>query len=106
MRSIEEAIERLVQLQASDLLLSCGSPPRIRKDGRLELLEYKIEDRSDPEGQGIKRARGMYTMVFTGARRDWNFHGCLELSGIGRAKFTDGTLVAVRGIGPVGTVDR
>jgi twitching motility protein PilT len=38
-RSIEEAIERLVQLQASDLLLSCGSPPRIRKDGRLELLD-------------------------------------------------------------------
>jgi twitching motility protein PilT len=38
-RSIEEAIERLVELQASDLLLSCGSPPRIRKDGRLELLD-------------------------------------------------------------------
>jgi twitching motility protein PilT len=38
-RSIEEAIERLIQLQASDLLLSCGSPPRIRKDGRLELLD-------------------------------------------------------------------
>ena len=38
-RSIEEAIELLVQLQASDLLLSCGSPPRIRKDGRLELLD-------------------------------------------------------------------
>jgi twitching motility protein PilT len=38
-RNIEEAIERLVQLQASDLLLSCGSPPRVRKDGRLELLD-------------------------------------------------------------------
>jgi twitching motility protein PilT len=32
-------MERLVQLNASDLLLSCGSPPRIRKDGRLELLD-------------------------------------------------------------------
>ncbi len=39
MNSIEGAIERLIQLQASDLLLSCGSPPRMRKDGRLELLD-------------------------------------------------------------------
>ncbi len=39
MKTIEEAFERLIELAASDLLLSCGSPPRIRKDGRLELLE-------------------------------------------------------------------
>jgi twitching motility protein PilT len=39
MQSIESAFERLVQLQASDLLLSCGSPPRMRKDGRLEMFE-------------------------------------------------------------------
>jgi len=38
-RTIEETIERLVKLNASDLLLSCGSSPRIRKDGRLELLD-------------------------------------------------------------------
>jgi twitching motility protein PilT len=38
-QSIEGAIERLIELQASDLLLSCGSPPRMRKDGRLELLD-------------------------------------------------------------------
>jgi len=37
--SIEEALERLTQVSASDLLLSCGSPPRMRKDGRLELLD-------------------------------------------------------------------
>jgi twitching motility protein PilT len=37
--NIDEAFERLVELQASDLLLSCGSPARIRKDGRLELLD-------------------------------------------------------------------
>jgi twitching motility protein PilT len=37
--SIDEVMERLIQLQASDLLLSCGSPPRIRRDGRLELLD-------------------------------------------------------------------
>ena len=28
-----------MEVQASDLLLSCGSPARIRKDGRLELME-------------------------------------------------------------------
>ncbi|HEY1421270.1 MAG TPA: type IV pilus twitching motility protein PilT [Candidatus Dormibacteraeota bacterium] len=39
MLNIDEAFERLVELQASDLLLSCGSPARIRKDGRLELLD-------------------------------------------------------------------
>ena len=39
MRSIEDAFERLVEIQASDLLLSCGSAPRVRKDGQLELLD-------------------------------------------------------------------
>jgi len=39
LRTIQEAFERLIELSASDLLLSCGSPPRIRKDGRLEFLE-------------------------------------------------------------------
>ena len=39
MDSIEGAFERLLMESASDLLLSCGSPPRIRKDGRLQLLD-------------------------------------------------------------------
>jgi twitching motility protein PilT len=37
MNSIDEAFERLIEVSASDLLLSCGSPPRVRKDGLLEL---------------------------------------------------------------------
>lgn len=37
--NIDVALARLVELQASDLLLSCGSPPRVRKDGRLQLLD-------------------------------------------------------------------
>jgi twitching motility protein PilT len=37
--TLDEAFQRLIELQASDLLLSCGSPPRIRKDGRLQLLD-------------------------------------------------------------------
>ncbi|HYM66430.1 MAG TPA: ATPase, T2SS/T4P/T4SS family, partial [Patescibacteria group bacterium] len=39
MNTIEEGIAQLVEQGASDLLLSCGSPPRMRKDGQLELFE-------------------------------------------------------------------
>src|SRR5205814_225614 len=39
MRTIQETFDRLLELAASDLLLSCGSPPRMRKDGRIEILE-------------------------------------------------------------------
>ena len=34
-------------------------------------------------------------MVFTGGRRDLNYHGWLELEGLGRAKFTDGVIVGL-----------
>src|SRR4029077_12597455 len=37
-RSVEEAFGRLVEIQASDFLLSCGSPPRVRKDRQLSLF--------------------------------------------------------------------
>ena len=37
--TIEEGIAHLVEQGASDLLLSCGSAPRMRKDGQLELFE-------------------------------------------------------------------
>ena len=36
--TLHDAFERMIAVHASDLLLSCGSPPRIRKDGRLQLL--------------------------------------------------------------------
>ncbi len=39
MQTLEDAFERLLQDSASDLLLSCGSAPRIRKDGRLQLMD-------------------------------------------------------------------
>ncbi|HEX7263363.1 MAG TPA: type IV pilus twitching motility protein PilT [Candidatus Dormibacteraeota bacterium] len=39
MRTIQELLDRILELAASDLLLSCGSAPRIRKDGRVELLD-------------------------------------------------------------------
>jgi twitching motility protein PilT len=39
MRTIEDTLDRLLELGASDLLLSCGTPPRMRRDGRVELLE-------------------------------------------------------------------
>ena len=39
MESIDVAIERMVEVNATDLLLSCGTPARIRRDGQLEMLE-------------------------------------------------------------------
>lgn len=38
-KSLAEAFDQIIEMQASDLLLSCGSPPRIRKDGRLQILD-------------------------------------------------------------------
>src|SRR5437763_11703889 len=37
--TIERALDRLLELGGSDLLISCGSPPRLRRDGRLEALD-------------------------------------------------------------------
>ena len=37
--TIDEALDRLLELAGSDLLISCGSRPRIRKDGNLETLD-------------------------------------------------------------------
>src|SRR5258708_24361461 len=39
MRAIQDLLDNLIELAASDLLLSCGSWRRMRKDGRIELLE-------------------------------------------------------------------
>ena len=36
--TIDQALDRLLELGGSDLLISCGSPPRLRRDGRLEAL--------------------------------------------------------------------
>src|SRR5438552_18259071 len=37
--TIDEALDRLLEFAGSDLLLSCGTKARIRKDGNLESLE-------------------------------------------------------------------
>jgi hypothetical protein len=66
----------------------------ITPSGRLEFLVYAVEDRSDPTLKGITRLAGSMARVFTGGRRDLNFHGWLYLSCFGRAKFTEGTIVA------------
>ena len=62
--------------------------------GRLEFLEYTVEDRGNPTLVGVDRLSGSMTMVLTGARRDVNYRGWLYLSCFGRAKFTDGSMVA------------
>src|SRR6202035_5730901 len=37
--TMNDALERLLEASGSDLLLSCGSKPRIRRDGNLEALD-------------------------------------------------------------------
>ena len=71
-----------------------GSTYEITPAGRLELLECTYEDRSDPHGPLWMRLGGMLTQVFTGKRSDVELHGWVEFPGFGRAKFTDGTMVA------------
>ena len=41
--TIDEALDRLLELGGSDLLLSCGSKPRVRKDGNLEPISADAE---------------------------------------------------------------
>jgi len=65
----------------------------ITPSGRLEFLEYTTEDRANPNAKGWERLKGSMTRVFSGGRRDLNYHGWLYLSCFGRAKFTDGTMV-------------
>jgi hypothetical protein len=71
-----------------------GSTYEITPTGRLELLECTYEDRSDPDAPIWLRLAGMTTPVFTGKRSGIAMHGSVEFPGFGRAKFTDGDLVA------------
>ena len=73
-----------------------GSTYEITPTGRLELLDCTYEDRSDPNARRWLRLAGMMTPVFTGQRSDVGLHGWIEFPGFGRAKFTDGTLVAFK----------
>src|SRR5438309_334047 len=41
--TIDEALDQLLELGGSDLLLSCGSKPRVRKDGNLEPISADAE---------------------------------------------------------------
>jgi twitching motility protein PilT len=53
--SIESALARLMELSASDLLLSCGSPPRMRKDGRIELMDPSEPVLTPPDTERLLR---------------------------------------------------
>src|SRR2546423_11449540 len=57
MRSIQETLDQLLEVSASDLLLSCGSPPRMRKDGRVEMLEAGLPAPTPAEREGLLRER-------------------------------------------------
>src|SRR4029077_3012890 len=40
--NVDQALDRLLERAGSDLLISSGSRPRIRKDGKLEALEGDV----------------------------------------------------------------
>jgi twitching motility protein PilT len=48
--TIEGALDRLLELAASDLLVSCGTPPRLRRDGVLEPMEGPPLTAAEVEG--------------------------------------------------------
>ena len=52
-KSLESAFEQLMDLSASDLLISCGSPPRIRRDGSLELLDPHAPPLTPPDTERL-----------------------------------------------------
>jgi hypothetical protein len=67
----------------------------ITPSGRLELLEDTVDDKSSLNDKQRAGFRMPVTMAHTGGRRDLNFHGWLDLAGIGRARFLDGVMVAL-----------
>jgi twitching motility protein PilT len=54
-RTLADAFDQLLDMQASDLLLSCGSPPRIRKDGRLQMLNAEAPVLTPPDTERMVR---------------------------------------------------
>ncbi len=58
------------------------------------MVDSQEQTRSDPNAQGLARWAGSMARVFTGGRRDLNYYGWLYFSCFGRAKFTEGTMVA------------
>lgn len=55
LESIDGAIERLLEMRASDLLLSCGSVPRVRMDGELHPLEKESQPLTPAEAEKLLR---------------------------------------------------
>ena len=53
--NIDQALDRLLELGGSDLLISCGSGPRIRKDGKLEELPNDDGPLTPPETERMAR---------------------------------------------------
>jgi twitching motility protein PilT len=53
--TIDQALDQLMEMGGSDLLLSCGSKPRIRKDGNLEPIGADAEVLQPPDTQRMLR---------------------------------------------------
>jgi len=55
MQTLEEAFQHLLGESASDLLLSCGTAPRIRKDGRVQVLDPSEQPLTPSETERLLR---------------------------------------------------
>src|SRR3982074_772188 len=53
--NIDQALDRLLEKGGSDLLISCGSSPRIGKDGKLMLLDDAAPALTPPDTQRMAR---------------------------------------------------
>src|ERR1700730_8341167 len=53
--TIDQALDRLLEKGGSDLLISCGSSPRIRKDGKLMLLDEAAPALTPPDTERMAR---------------------------------------------------
>jgi twitching motility protein PilT len=53
---LEQALQELLDTGGSDLLISCGSPPRIRKDGLLHQLSGMPDALRPPDTERLLRS--------------------------------------------------
>ena len=80
--TLDEALERLIAVGGSDLLFSCGSKPRVRRDGKLEPLEpHAAVLTPDDTKKLIRELLGPTQWEELTARRNVDFSFTVELLG-------------------------
>jgi twitching motility protein PilT len=95
--SIGDALDRLLELAGSDLLISTGSPPRIRKDGVLEVMPGTADELLPTETESMIRGlldQGQWRDLQTRRHVDFAFTWRGQVRMRGNAFYQRGTLAA------------